>query len=115
MTLLALPQPYLLFVGDITMARFAKTAFGLYDWARESCVGEYALSPTAVTTGLPRMTPAQAAARGARSLVIGVAPIGGDISGEWVATLIEAMEAGLDVISGMHTRLRSYQIGRAHV
>ena len=108
MALLTLPQPYLLFVGDVTIARFAKTAFGLCDWARERCVGEYALSPTAVTTGLPRMTPAQAAARGARSLVIGVAPIGGDISGEWVATLIEAMEAGLDVISGMHTRLRSY-------
>ena len=107
MTLLALPQPYLLFVGDITVARFAKTAFGLYDWARASCVGEYALSPAAVTTGLPRMTPAQAAERGARSLVIGVAPIGGEISTEWIATLIEAMEAGLDVISGMHTRLRS--------
>ena len=29
----ALPQPYLLFLGDTTEAGFAKTAFGLRDWA----------------------------------------------------------------------------------
>jgi uncharacterized NAD-dependent epimerase/dehydratase family protein len=102
-----LPQPYLLFLGDITIARYAKTAFGLSDWARDRCVGEFALSQSTVTTGLPRMSPKQAAELGARSLVIGVAPIGGEISRDWIATLIEAMEAGLDVISGMHTPLRS--------
>src|SRR5947208_3091688 len=32
---LALPQPYLLFLGDITDAEYAKTAFGLRDWATE--------------------------------------------------------------------------------
>jgi uncharacterized NAD-dependent epimerase/dehydratase family protein len=107
MSSLALPQPYLLFVGDITVARFAKTAFGLSDWARERCVGECALATSAVTTGLPRMTPAQAAELGARSMVIGVAPIGGAIAPHWLATLVEAMEAGLDLISGMHTPLGS--------
>ena len=104
---LELPQPYLLFVGEITNPRFAKTAFGLADWARERCLGECALSESAVTLGLPRMTPAQAAQRGARSLLIGVAPIGGNISPSWVATLIEALESGLDIVSGLHTRLRS--------
>ena len=29
---LELPQPYLLFLGDVTEAGFAKTAFGLRDW-----------------------------------------------------------------------------------
>ncbi|HVW68367.1 MAG TPA: DUF1611 domain-containing protein [Steroidobacteraceae bacterium] len=104
---LALPQPYLLFVGDITVARNAKTAFGLCDWARERCVGEFALSAQAVTTGLPRMSPVQARELGARSLVIGAATIGGNIAASWVPALVAALEAGLDVVSGMHTRLGS--------
>ena len=103
----ALPQPYLLFVGDITNARFAKTAFGLSDWARDRCAGECALSDSAVTTGLPRMSPAQARQHGAKSLVIGVAHIGGGISPAWIPMLMEALEAGLDLISGMHAPLGS--------
>jgi uncharacterized NAD-dependent epimerase/dehydratase family protein len=53
------------------------------------------------------MTPAQARAQGARSLVIGVAPIGGGIAPSWVPALREALEEGLDIVSGMHTRLES--------
>ncbi len=102
---LSLPQPYLLFLGDTTCALDAKTAFGLRDWARERCIGEYALPASTVTTSLPRLTPAQARAKGARSLVIGVAPVGGVIASAWVPTLVEALEAGLDLVSGMHTRL----------
>src|SRR6185437_3517441 len=56
---------------------FAKTAFGLRDWAPELCAGELGLPGCAVTTGLPRLTPAEARARGARALVIGVAAISG--------------------------------------
>jgi uncharacterized NAD-dependent epimerase/dehydratase family protein len=102
---LALPQPYLLFLGDITDAEYAKTAFGLRDWARERCVGEYACAGTPVTTGLPFLTPAEAAAKGARALVIGVANEGGFIADAWMPALLSALEAGLDIISGMHTRL----------
>src|SRR5580698_2123309 len=102
---LGLPQPYLLFLGDATCARDAKTAFGLRDWARERCIGEYALPASTVTTNLPRLTPAQAKAEGARSLVIGVAPVGGVIAPAWLPALVEALEAGLDLVSGMHTRL----------
>src|SRR5580698_9611075 len=100
-------SPYLLFLGDVESVPYAKTAFGLRDWARERCVGEYALPASTVTTGLPRLTPAQAGAQGARSLVIGVAAPGGVISAAWVPALIEALEAGLDLISGMHTRLET--------
>jgi uncharacterized NAD-dependent epimerase/dehydratase family protein len=100
-----LPQPYLLFLGDVTDAPMAKTAFGLRDWAPQHCVGEYALPGTVVTTGLPALTPAQARARGARSLVIGVASPGGVIARSWIAALLEAMESGLDIVSGMHARL----------
>jgi uncharacterized NAD-dependent epimerase/dehydratase family protein len=97
--------PYLLFLGDVTEVPYAKTAFGLRDWAPEKCVGEYALPAATVTTGLPRMRPAEARARGARSLVIGVANRGGTLNSEWIPALIEALENGLDLVSGMHARL----------
>jgi uncharacterized NAD-dependent epimerase/dehydratase family protein len=103
---LDLPQPYLLFLGAETCVPYAKTAFGLRDWAAERCVGEFALPGATVTAGLPRLTPQEACARGARSLVIGVAASGGAISPAWVPALIEALEAGLDIVSGMHTRLQ---------
>ena len=50
---LELPQPYLLFLGDVTEPSYAKTAFGLRDWARERCVGEFACAPDAISVGLP--------------------------------------------------------------
>ena len=102
---LDLPQPYLLFLGDTTEPGYAKTAFGLRDWAPEKCVGEFALPTATVSTGLPRLRPADAAARGARAVVIGVANSGGFIAPAWVPALVEALEAGLDVVSGMHARL----------
>ncbi len=104
---LEIPQPYLVFLGDLTVAPFAKTAFGLRDWARERCVGEYALPAATVSTGLPRLAPAEARARGARSMVIGAATVGGEITAAWQPALEEALEAGLDLVSGMHTRLES--------
>jgi len=99
------PSPYLLFLGDITELPYAKTALGLRDWAPEKCVGEYALPGATVTTGLQRLKPAEARARGARSLVIGVANRGGTLNAEWLPALIESLEAGLDIVSGMHARL----------
>ena len=100
-----LPYPYLLFLGDTTEPAYAKTAFGLRDWARDRCVGEWSCGGTAVTTGLPRLTPREAHERGARSLVVGVANVGGVINQSWMVPLIEALEAGLDIVSGLHTKL----------
>jgi len=100
-----LPQPYLLFLGDTTVAPFAKTAFGLRDWAPTLCIGEFALPSATVTTGLPRLSMHEARNRGARAIVIGVANIGGALSPAWVTALVEGLQAGLDVISGMHSRL----------
>lgn len=100
-----LPGPYLLFLGDTVEPGYAKTAFGLRDWARERCVGELTLPGAAVTTGLPYLTPAAAFAHGARALLIGVATPGGQIPANWLPTLLGALEAGLDIVSGMHARL----------
>jgi uncharacterized NAD-dependent epimerase/dehydratase family protein len=102
---LELPQPYLLFLGDVTEPGYAKTAFGLRDWARERCIGEMSCAPNAISVGLPQLTPAEARAMGARSLVIGVANVGGKIHESWIPSLLSALEAGLDIVSGMHARL----------
>jgi uncharacterized NAD-dependent epimerase/dehydratase family protein len=100
-----LPQPYLLFLGDTTEKGYAKTAFGLRDWAADRCIGEWSCGGATVTTDLPRLSPKEARARGARALVIGVANTGGVISDSWLPSLIEALESGLDIISGMHAKL----------
>jgi uncharacterized NAD-dependent epimerase/dehydratase family protein len=103
-----LPSPYLVFLGDTTEPAFAKTAFGLRDWARERCVGEWSCGGT-VTTGLPRLSPKQARERGARALVIGIANFGGIIQDSWLPTLLDALESGLDIIGGMHARLNDVE------
>ena len=103
---LQLPSPYLLFLGDTTEPAFAKTAFGLCDWVPERCIGEWACEGATVTTGLPRLTPQEAYTRGARGLVIGVANTGGVIGESWVPLLVEALGAGLDLVSGLHAKLR---------
>ncbi|HEV2444084.1 MAG TPA: DUF1611 domain-containing protein [Steroidobacteraceae bacterium] len=103
-----LAQPYLLFLGDETEPAFAKTALGLRHWLPEACVAECALTDSTVRTGLPRLTPREAYDRGARSLVIGVANRGGILSPAWIPTLLQALEAGLDVVSGMHARLSQH-------
>ncbi|PEQ14068.1 EBNA-1 nuclear protein [Novosphingobium sp. PC22D] len=102
---LLLPRPYLLFLGDTRNPEFAKTAFGLRDWAGELCIGEYGVEGCEVTTGLPNMAPREAYGAGARSVVIGVANQGGVINADWVPALVEALEAGLDLVSGLHARL----------
>lgn len=97
--------PYLIFVGDERNDANAKTAFGVRQWRPEACTAQWNLPGGTVDVGLPRMTPVQAAAAGARSLLIGIAPVGGQVAPQWIAPICEAIEAGLDVVSGMHTRL----------
>lgn len=105
MSVLDLPRPYLLFLGDVREAPYLKTAFGLRDWAPEQCVGEYAITGGALSTGLPRLSPGEAHFAGARAMVIGAAPAGGDIAPAWLDALEDALEAGLDIISGLHAPL----------
>jgi uncharacterized NAD-dependent epimerase/dehydratase family protein len=100
-----LSKPYLLFLGDAISFLDCKTAAGLRDWCPADVIGQHALPACTVNLGIPSLTPIEAAARGARSLVIGVAPVGGAIPPAWWPTLFAALEAGLDLVSGMHTRL----------
>jgi uncharacterized NAD-dependent epimerase/dehydratase family protein len=107
MSVLTLPRPYLLFLADVTDLSYAKTAAGLRDWVPDQCVAEWALPGNPLRLGLPVKAPADAVKAGARALVIGAATMGGAIRPAWVPALVEAMEAGLDIISGMHVPLAS--------
>lgn len=98
-------KPYLLFLGDVVREAAAKTGYGLRDWCPTDCIGQWSLPAGTVDLGLRALTPAAAVRAGAKSLVIAVAPVGGSIAQAWIPSLIAALEAGLDLVSGMHTRL----------
>lgn len=99
--------PYLVFMGDVTHKNSAKTALGLRDWCPERCLGQLRLSADAFDLGLQDMTIGQAIAAGARTLVIGIAPPGGQLSPDWIHVLKAALEAGMDIAAGLHSRLSS--------
>ena len=99
--------PYLVFVGDTDDPLLAKTGFGIVDWRREQCIGQHRFSDMAVDLGLPDRTIEWAASEGARSMIVGVANIGGFYPESWRQALVEAASAGLDVVAGMHSRLES--------
>jgi uncharacterized NAD-dependent epimerase/dehydratase family protein len=98
-------HPYLLFLGDAPDPLAAKTAQGIAQWRPQWCLGQLRLSGAKADLGLPEMTVADAAARGARTLILGVANRGGVINEGWLPTLLEALDRGLDLASGLHRRL----------
>jgi uncharacterized NAD-dependent epimerase/dehydratase family protein len=99
--------PYLLFFGDATEEHFAKTGIGVAQWKPDACLGQWRLPGCVVDVGLPDMNPQAAAAAGVGSLLIGVAPVGGQVQANWIEPICAALAAGLDIVSGMHTRLGS--------
>ena len=102
---MAISHPYLLFIGDAHDALAAKTARGVAQWRSEWCLGQLRLPGCATDLGLPDMTIAEAVAAGAKTLVVGVANRGGVISDSWLPTIVEALDSGMDVASGLHQKL----------
>ena len=100
-------HPYLMFLGDVQDQLGAKTAQGIVDWRPEWCLGQIRLEGCKADLGIPDMTVAEAAGRGARTLLVGVANAGGVLPEHWTSVIVEAIEAGMDVASGLHTRLES--------
>ncbi len=98
--------PYLLFLGDAPDQLAAKVAIGIRDWRPENAVGQYRMDGCKADLGMTDMTLAEAKAAGAKTLVIGVANRGGVISAAWKKVLIEALEMGYDLASGLHNLLR---------
>ena len=103
---MSIPTPYLLFLGDAPDPLAAKVAQGIRDWRPEYALGQVRLPGCNADLGLPDMTLAEAKAAGARTLVIGVANRGGVIGQSWKKVLVQALEEGFDLASGLHTLLR---------
>ena len=98
-----LPSPYLIFLGDLQTWVNAKTGQGLVDWCPDKCLGQLRLEGCTVDLGIPDMDISTASDLGARAMVIGLAPVGGSIKKEWIPVFAQALEAGLDIINGLHT------------
>ena len=98
--------PYLLFLGDAPDGLAAKVAQGIKDWRPDNAVGQYRMEGCKADLRLPDMSLAEAKAAGAKTLVIGVANRGGIISQAWIKVLVEALEEGFDLASGLHNLLR---------
>jgi uncharacterized NAD-dependent epimerase/dehydratase family protein len=98
--------PYLLFLGDAPDPLAAKVAQGIRDWRPDNAVGQLRLEGCKADVRLPEMDLEAAKAAGAKTLVIGVANRGGVISAAWKKVLVQALEDGFDLASGLHNLLR---------
>jgi uncharacterized NAD-dependent epimerase/dehydratase family protein len=101
-----IPAPYLLYLGHSSDDIGIKTSRGLAAFRPQDCVGEFRYEDCPLTLGLPAMNIAQAAQAGAKTLVLGIANAGGRLGEDLVADALCAIEAGLNVASGLHQRLR---------
>ncbi|MBO6755903.1 MAG: DUF1611 domain-containing protein [Roseibium sp.] len=100
-------HPYLLFLGDVPDALAAKTAIGIVDWRRDWCIGQVRLEGCVADTGLPDMAIEDGAKKGAKTMVVGAVNAGGRLPDHWVDSIVSALNAGMDVASGLHVRLGS--------
>ena len=100
-----LESPYLVFVGDAKDPLAAKTGQGVVDWRPEAVLGQLRLSGCRADLGVADMTIQQAVRAGARTFLIGVVNPGGVLPRHWQEVIVEALEAGLHVASGLHTPL----------
>ena len=98
--------PYLLFLGDAPDQLAAKVAQGIKDWRPENAVGQFRMEGCGADLKITDMTLEEGLAAGAKTLVIGVANRGGVISAAWKEVLVQALNMGYDIASGLHNLLR---------
>ena len=101
-----IPSPYLLYLGHSSDSLSVKTSRGVAAFRGQDCVGEFRHDDCPLTLGLPRMGMAEAASAGARTLILGIAGAGGKVGADLIEDAAAALEAGLNVASGLHERLR---------
>ncbi len=100
--------PFVVFLGDIVEAANAKTGIGLVQWRPDACVGQIRLSGCRADAGVADVTVAEAIARGARTVIVGSAAVGGALPEHWLETLCAAASSGVDIVAGLHVRLGSF-------
>ncbi len=62
---------------------------------------------------MPDLSISEAVNTGVRSLIIGVAPIGGIVPDSWLASIEEAAHAGMDIVCGLHFKLADFPAVKA--
>lgn len=107
LTRISLEAPYLIYLGDVADDDHAKTGYGIAHWRAELCAGQMRLPDCPVDLGLPEMDTSAAVDAGVKTAIVGVAPVGGQIPDHWLPQLIELARAGIDIASGMHSKLKS--------
>jgi uncharacterized NAD-dependent epimerase/dehydratase family protein len=100
-----IPRPYLLFLGDVPDALAAKTGLGIVDWRREWCVGQWRLPGCRADARLPELDATAGAAAGAKTMIVGAVNAGGVLPDHWIGSIVAALDAGMNVASGLHVRL----------
>ena len=108
LTTVQLNAPYLILIGDLDDVTYAKTGFGLVHWRGDLVAGQLRFDGCKLDMGVPDLTIPEAVKTGVKSLVIGVAPIGGVVPDSWWASIEEAALAGMDIICGLHFRLADF-------
>ena len=101
-------KPYLLFLGDAKDDLAIKTAAGVNYWRPDWCIGQMSLPNAKSSLGLQEMNIEEAVKTGAKTFVIGVVNAGGVMPEEWKSIIINAISSGMNVASGMHTKLSSF-------
>jgi len=101
-------SPYLLFIGDATDQLSIKMAQSIADWRPELCIGELSTPGCTVTTGLAKYTISDAAKLGAKTFVLGFANSGGLLDKKWLPYILEALNQGMDIVSGLHDKLTNF-------
>jgi uncharacterized NAD-dependent epimerase/dehydratase family protein len=104
-TRIKLDPPYLIFLGDVGDDGHAKTGFGMKQWRARQCAGQMCLPGCKVDLGLPEMDVSAAVNAGVRTAIVGVAPSGGQLVPQWLPRLVDLARAGIDIASGMHSKL----------
>lgn len=104
---MTIETPYLLFLGDAHDQLAAKVGKGIRDWRPEFAIGQLRLPGCNADLGLEDLTLEEAKERGVRTMVIGVANRGGVLSESWKEKMIQALEMGFDLASGLHKLLRN--------
>lgn len=98
-------QPYLMFLGDVQDQLAAKTCDGIVHWRPDWCIGQFRLPGCKADVRLSDLTLAEGLERGAKTLVIGVANPGGRLPRHWTDSIVDALQRGYDVASGLHDKL----------
>jgi uncharacterized NAD-dependent epimerase/dehydratase family protein len=106
---------YAIFVEGSFASRHAKTAHGLLRYGRDEVVTvvDSTLAGKRVLDVMPELgrdapivgSLGEAIELSPTSILVGLAPAGGRLPGEWMDTLRAAADAGLEIVSGLHQRL----------